>query len=395
MTVASYSTLSVERRNFDGSYYVVNLTGSAAIFKASGLLAIVLLLLMSACGRDSDKTIVVGGVLPLTGDAATFGQNASRGAQLALSQASKSGLLAQRTIVWKVEDSRGVATQAVSAVRKLIDVDGATLLIGDVTSAGTHAIIPIITEQKRPLISPAASDPKLSNSSPYFARVWPSDVYEAEVIGNYAIQQKYSRTAIVYANTDYGVGMVDAFRKIVPPNLIDLVIPVERETLDYRPTIKRIQLAGASSIFLVVYPEDARRFLQQLDELRVSLPILATATFEDPKLLAIPPSTKVVFSAPAPPSDSDKHRKAFIDSYTAMFREAPGVLSDTAYDAANILIEAYAKQGSRGPEAVMGYIKSLKDYAGVSGKLSIDQAGDVRKEYRLRTVRAGKFDWLN
>jgi branched-chain amino acid transport system substrate-binding protein len=339
------------------------------------------------------SVVTLGAVLPLTGDAATFGRNAEQGARLAVEEANERHLVPGRTVEFKVEDSRGAAADAVAATHKLIDVSGAKLMIADVTSAGTHAILPIVDQAKVPLVSPAASDPKLAGKSPMFSRVWPSDVYEAEVIGNYALRKAYSAIAVLYANTDYGVAMVDQFTKLIPPQKIAMRVPLERETLDYRPTVQRLKLAKIDSIFMVFYPEDAKRLLQQLAEQQLAVPILATATFEDPSLAHERGADRVVFATPAPPAADDLRRQQFVQQYKARFGAEPGVLSDTGYDAAMILIQAYAAKDGDGP-AASAYIHSLSGYTGVSGLMTFDASGDVKKPYRLRTVVGGKFDWL-
>jgi branched-chain amino acid transport system substrate-binding protein len=358
------------------------------------LVILAILLVLGGCEKKNTPTLVIGAVLPMTGDAGTFGQNAARGAELAVREANNKHLLPGLSAVLKVEDSRGKASDAVSAATKLIDVSHAKALIGDVTSAGTQAIIPIVTRAQVPVISPAASDPALSGSSPFFARVWPSDVYEAVVIGDYAQHKAYKRIAMLYANTDYGLGMAREFKKVAGEQSIVLDIPVDRETPDYRPTIQRISNSRPDAIFLVFYPEDARRFLQQLAEQRIQLPILATATFEDPAVATAPLADHVVFASPVPPSETDPNRASFVESYTKTFGSGPGVLSDTGYDAAMILIQAYAARGAEGPKAVADYIRSIKNYEGVSGRMSFNAEGDVQKPYKLRTVRLGKFVWL-
>lgn len=338
---------------------------------------------------EKDK-LVIGAVLPMTGDAGTFGENAYNGALIAVSEANKTGGIDGRQIDLKVEDSRGTAEGAVAAAQKLIDLDKAAMLMGDVTSAGTHAIIPIAAQAKIPLISPSASDPALSNASPFFARVWPSDVFEAGVIGKYAKDKGYHKMASLYANTDYGVAMNKQLESILPSGM-KLNIPVERETLDYRPSIQRIINAQVDAVFIVLYPEDGKRFLQQASEQGLSLPILATATIEDPSIASMPQASKLVFASPAPPNDSDQVRKNFVSGYKGQFNSDPGVVSDTAYDAIKILIEAARKKGSQHGSDVMLYVRSLQDYRGASGNLSFEASGDVRKPYRLRTAKGGEF----
>jgi branched-chain amino acid transport system substrate-binding protein len=329
--------------------------------------------------------------MPLSGDAGTFGKNALQGATLAIEQAKPE---TGSAFVVKAEDSRGTAQDAVAAGRKLISVDHAVMLIGDVTSAGTHALLPVIAEARVPLISPSASDPALSGASPYFARVWPSDVFEARVIAGYARDRGFKRIAVVYANTDYGVAMVQEFKKQDDTNRIAFEARVDRETLDYRPTIERIRLTSADALFLVLYPEDSRRLLRQMADAKVSIPMLATATFEDPKLLTSPGAPRVVFASPVPPPDSMVARQRFIEAYKQRFGEPAGVLSDMGYDAANILMGAWTSHSAQGPDAVIRAIRDTKNYQGVGGTLSFTPDGDVVKDYRLRTIRDGAFAWL-
>jgi branched-chain amino acid transport system substrate-binding protein len=358
-------------------------------------ITLILFASLVACGEErpaGEKPITIGAVLPLTGEAATFGQNAARGAQLAVSEANARNETPQ--FVLKTEDSRGNPAEAVSAARKLIEADGAVALIGDVTSGGTHAIIPLITETETPLISPSASDPELSGASEFFARVWPSDVYEASVIAAYAKNQGLLPVALVYANNDYGVAMAEEFEKQLGKDGVSLKVPVDRETLDYRPVIQRLKFRRPSALMMVLYPEDALRFLQQMDEQGLALPTLATATFEDPQLLSAPGAERVVFASPLPPSDDDAARRSFVSSYKERYGEDPGVLSDTGYDSAKLLIEAILQVGAGNSRSVIERIKSMEDYAGTSGKLTFEPTGDVVKEYRLRTVRDGSFVWL-
>lgn len=355
------------------------------------LLLVPVIFPLASCQKAAKPSVLIGTVLPLTGDAATFGKNALQGATLAIEEWPETP--GQPIFTLKSEDSRGNPAEAASAARALIDTAHARMLIGDVTSAGTHAMIPIVTSSQVPLVSPAASDPALSGTSAFFARVWPSDVFEARVIGGYANREGYASIGIILANTDYGLAMADEFIRQVSKEKISLKIPVDRETQNYRPTIERLRASGVDSLFLILYPEDARRFLQQMAEVNFAPPMLATATFEDPSLAAHPGAARVVFASPVPP-ESSAAREAFAKKYRDRFGEDPGVLSDTGFDAANILMTAYQKRGDQGAAAVMDFITNLKDYPGVSGTMSFDRQGDVTKEYGLKTVRDGEFVWL-
>jgi branched-chain amino acid transport system substrate-binding protein len=359
-----------------------------------GIGTALLFILYRSLREDSDKTVVIGAVLPMTGDAGTFGQNAFRGAELAIEEENKNGGLDGKNIELRVEDSRGNAQAAAEAARKLLDIDGAIGIIGDVTSAGTHAIVPIATRKGVLVVSPAASDPALSGVSPFFVRLWPSDVYEAAVIGDYARSKDFHNVFIVYANTDYGIGMQRQFTKVFDSQRIAASVAIEREALDYRPMLQRVKAVPADSLFIVLYPEDARRFLQQANEQGLNIPVLATATIEDPQIAKLPYASNLIFASPLPPDEDNSARKNFLHRYTAKFASEPGVLSDVGYDSATLLVRSLRHEGLSKPERAGSFIKSLQNYKGVSGDLSFLPSGDVRKPYGLKGVKDNRFYWL-
>lgn len=346
--------------------------------------------LASCRARPKTNVITIGGVLPLTGDAAPFGINASKGASLAIDEFNNSANSTKYK--WIVEDSAGKPLEAVSAARKLLDINGAKCLIGGVTSSVTHALIPIVTASKTPLLSPSASDPALSGASAYFARVWPSDVFEAEELAAFSKSTGFKKIAAVYINDDYGNGMVGAFEQSGEQEEITK-IPYEPTNSDFRTTIQRISDGDFSAIFLVAFPEKAKLFINQMIEAKLELPILATATIEDPLVLQTSLTNEMLFfSSPRQADEGNNIKDNFVKSYTEKYGEEPGVLSDTGYDCAKLIVENYKVNNGL---STMKSILSQADYQGASGSMSFKPNGDVKKKYDMRTITNGKFTWVN
>lgn len=342
---------------------------------------------LAGCRTAANGPIAIGGVLPLTGDGASFGQAASHGAKLAIDLFNR---IAGRDVVqWIAEDSRGEPVTAASAARKLIDLDRVAALVGDVTSAATHALVPIATVARLPLLSPAASDPALGGSSPFFARTWPSDIFEAGVIASYAKRAAPNRIATIYSNDDYGVGFVNAFRAAVGGGAIVADIAFPTTTADFRPIVERVRRSQAAAVLLVSLPERARLFLTQLFEAGIRLPILATGSIEDPQIAALPNASEIVFASPAPTSVDSPARKTFEQAYRIAFGAAPAVLADTSFDCVTLL--ALAHQANPDPAKMMAWIKARRDFDGASGRLSFRDNGDVVKPYRLKRGGNGLF----
>lgn len=347
-------------------------------------------ILLFGCDSRKPSSLKIGGVLPLTGDGSSYGIAAAKGAKLAVDLFNRTRGSAP-PVQWVVEDSRADPAAAATAARKLVDVDRVGALIGDVTSAGTHAIVPISARSKIPLISPAASDPALSGASPFFARVWPSDTYEAQVLAKYAMSKGYKRIAAIYSNDDYGAGFFKVFSRIAD-KLILFSAAFPPNASDFRGVVTRVASQGADAILVVSLPERAKLLLTQLAEAKVNLPILATASIEDPQISSLSLARNIAFASPAPVDAGAPVRRRFESEYHRTYRVAPGVLADTGYDAASLLIAAWGANPD--PAAMMSWIKSRRDYDGASGRLSFTANGDVIKPYRLKRSRPGGFDWV-
>src|SRR2546423_9805556 len=92
-----------------------------------GLVTIVAIAVAFLLPRQSEAPIRVGVLVPLTGGAASYGQNAKEGVELALQYFARRNPKVK--IELSIEDSRGEAAFGVRAAQKLIDVDHVAAVI--------------------------------------------------------------------------------------------------------------------------------------------------------------------------------------------------------------------------------------------------------------------------
>src|SRR6266568_1649198 len=102
---------------------------------------IVMLVVIGGCSKRGaeDAGIKLGVLLPLTGEAASFGQDCQKGIQLALEEAN---LEKGKPITAFFEDSKADPKTAVAAFNKLVGVNKVTAVIGDMFSSTTLAVAP-------------------------------------------------------------------------------------------------------------------------------------------------------------------------------------------------------------------------------------------------------------
>ncbi|MEK6861104.1 MAG: ABC transporter substrate-binding protein, partial [Nanoarchaeota archaeon] len=116
------------------------------------------------------EPIKIGFVGPLTGENANIGIPIRRGVELALEDINSAGGINGRQLVAIFEDGKCNAKDANTAGLKLIDQDKVIAIVGGTCSSETLAIAPNAESKKIPLISPSATNPKITDAGDYIFR---------------------------------------------------------------------------------------------------------------------------------------------------------------------------------------------------------------------------------
>lgn len=360
------------------------------------LMAVAWLAIFSgACARTPEE-INVGVLVPLTGGAASYGENARKGAELALKEFSAEHPDLRIRLV--VEDSRGEPAVGLTAANKLVDLDGVVAIVGCVTSGVTLAIAPQANQWKIPIVSPGGSSPNLTTAGDYVFRTWPSDVFEADAMASHVASRGISKLAILRINNEYGAAMETAFRQKLQESAPAIAIVsaevFEQGSREVRTQVLRIKRATPDAIYFVGFPEAAVVFARNYAEAGLKMPVLATSAFEDPQ---VPRDSGGVLNGAVytkPQSDSPTI-PSFRAAYQASYGQEPGVVSDTAYDATKLILNAIrsivAEDQPVSGESVQRALLKVTNFAGASGQLSFDHNGDVVKPVVLFTLRDGAY----
>lgn len=362
-------------------------------------ISVVLLIIFSVgCAKKDEKEIKIGAILPLTGDLASYGENAKEGIILLSEEINEKGGINGRKIKVIFEDSKGQPDQGVAAIQKLINIDKVIAIIGDVASSPTLAFAPIANNNKIVVVSPAASSPDITNAGPYIYRVWPSDVFEADCMADFVKKQNMKTISIFYVNNDYGIAMKREFENLLVDTNISIVSEetFDQNTNDVRAQLTRIKKVNPEYIYLISYPKDSIIILKQYKELGLKSKILSTSSFEDPLIIKevgnIAEGT--IFTSPVSADINDPIVSAFSSAYEKRFEKKPGLVSDYGYDSLGIILEACKLSNEISKEGVFNGIQKIKDFNGATGLIDFDQNGDVIKPAGIKTIKEEKYIWL-
>jgi len=368
-----------------------------AISSFLSILIIFSLTLSSGCAKR-EKVIKIGAILPLTGEAAKYGQSAKRGLGLALEEINTSGGVGGKKLSLIYEDSKANPKEGVNAIQKLITIHKVPAIIGAMASSVTLAIAPIAEKNKTVLLSPASSAPKITYAGDYIFRNCYSDIYEGTKMADYIWNETFYRIiGIIYINNDYGIGLKVAFEKRFTKLGGEVIIsePYEFGSTDFRAQISKVKNANPDAIYIIGYSEIGR-LLRQAKETDLNKPFFSVIMFEDPDILKIAREAAegVIYTFPSyDPESQEKQIRDFVEAFKKKYGQIPDGFTANSYDALKILVLAIEK-GGEDSEGIKNALYTIKDFPGVTGRTLFDANGDVQKPIGIKTVKDGRFIWL-
>jgi len=342
--------------------------------------------------------IKIGAILPLTGEAAKFGQSAKEGIDLAIEEINTAGGINQRKIVLIYEDSKADPKTGTNAIQRLINIEKVPAIIGPMASSVTLAIAPIAEKNNVIVLSPASSAPQITVAGDYIFRNTYSDIYEGQKMARYIYEQtKYRKIGIMYINNDYGIGLKDVFKNKFT-ELGGQVIASETYdfgSTDFRTQLSKLKNANLEAVYLIGY-EEMGRILVQAKELGIKVPFFSCIMFENPNILKIAgkQANGVIYTFPSyNPESEEREVVQFIQTFENKYSHKPDGFAANSYDAAKILAYSIEKSGTKSSQ-IKSFLYTIENYPGVTGKTSFDENGDVLKPIGIKQVEDGEFTWL-
>ncbi len=159
-----------------------------------------------------DEPLVLGTLLPLTGDLEAFGQSMEKAAMLAIEQINDAGGVNGHDVMLKKGDSKTSATEAPNAFSSLVN-EGVMGIAGAASSGVTGSILDLAMDNDVFVFSPASTSPALTvrDNDGWFARVPPSDALQGQVLASLVYDSGCRDVNILAVNNDYGVGLGEVF----------------------------------------------------------------------------------------------------------------------------------------------------------------------------------------
>ena len=387
--------------------------------KFAKIIAIVLVLAMvaafAACGKKKDDSkFAIGLIGPLTGAAATYGQAAKNGAELAVKQineqAEKDGTI---QIDFRAEDDAHDPEKSVSAYNTLKDW-GMQALVGPVTTNPAKAVAAKANEDKIFCLTPSASSADVTKDNDVMYQVCFSDPNQGKESAKYIAENyKDKNVGVIYENDDpYSKGIYDAFKAELAAQGGKLVYEgsfTEDTSTDFKAQVNAAKEKAVDVLFLPIYYTPASVILNQSNEISFK-PVFFGVDGMDGILDVQGFDTKLAEGVLllTPFNAWSDESKDFVDAYKAAYDGAiPNQFAADAYDAVYIIYnlmrsisfdngETAGKASASDVCAKMQEAMKTYTYTGLTGKdMKWDAEGAVNKLPVVYVIKDSKYQLPN
>jgi branched-chain amino acid transport system substrate-binding protein len=365
---------------------------------AAGLAAAASLI---SCNRGGGGGIKVGEFASLTGKEATFGISSHEGTQLATEVINAAGGVLGKKIELLVEDTQSKAGEPATVVNKLIARDNVVAILGEVASSRSLEAGPICQQNKIPMISPASTNPKVTETGDYIFRVCFIDPFQGTVMANFATKTlKAGKVAVLTdAKSDYSKGLARYFKEQFAKNGGQIVLELDYNggDKDFKAQLTSIKGAGPQAVFVPGYYTDVALICIQARELGLSVPLFGGDGWESEKLLEIGKEAVEghYFSTHYSPDQASEKVKEFVEAYKKRFKgKTPDAMAALGYDSMLVLADAIKRANSTEPAKLRDALAATKDFPAVTGTLTLDAARNATKSAVILQVKGGKYVFL-
>ncbi len=343
--------------------------------------------------------IPIGEFASLTGTTASFGVSSHNGTVMAIDEINAAGGLFGKPLRLITEDDQSKAGEAATVVKKLISRDGIVALLGEVASSRSLEAAPICQQASIPMVSPASTNPKVTEQGDFVFRVCFIDPFQGTVLSKFSLNKGWKKIAILTdVKQDYSVGLSEFFKAHFVANggMIVNEQSYSSGDKDFKAQLTAIKASAPDAIVASGYYTEAGLIALQARELQLNIPLLGGDGWDSPSLVEV--GGKAVegcfFSNHFSTEDPAPLIQDFLKRYRDKFNEEPGAMSALGYDSAMILVDAMKRAGTTDGRAVRDALAATKDFTAITGKITLNPQRNADKSAVVLEVKEGKFKYV-
>ena len=369
----------------------------------------------SAEGSDG-AAIKLGGIGPLTGPAAIYGNAAKNGTEIAVEEINAMGGI---QFELSYQDDEHDAEKSVNAYNKLKDW-GMQILLGTVTTSPCVAVSQESYNDRIFTLTPSASsndviggleDADGNVTIPRNDNVFQmcfTDPNQGTASAQYISEQKLGeKIAVIYNNSDaYSTGIYTKFAAEAKDrnlNVVSVTTFTDDTANDFSVQLNEAKNAGADLIFLPIYYTPASLIMKQADSMGYDVKLFGVDGMDGILTLEgfdTSLAEGVMLLTPFTADAEDEKTQNFVKKYTEKYGETPNQFAADAYDCVYAIYEACQKGGITADmstdemcaKLIEIFTSSDFSFSGLTGEvMTWSDTGEVSKDPKGMVIKNGAY----
>ena len=365
------------------------------------------LLLIGCGGASTDSPISIGLNLELTGAIPKVGEHSQVAAQMFVEQINAAGGLEVGGQKYSLElaeaDNTDTADGATVAAERLI-ADGALVMVGPNASVAAVPAGAVANEKKTPMISPWSTNPATTLGRPWVFRVPFIDSFQGPILAAFAGDEfGAERACVLYAaDSDAPRGVAENFRDAWEqghgPGSVVAFESFTTGDETFADQLAAIAAADCQVLFTPQYYNEVPLIVREARAAGLTMPIIGNDGWSDPQLLELcgADCDGTFYGAHYIAAGATGATKEFIDAFKARTGETPSDVGALTWDAMRLAAQAIQNCGEltgelvADRECVRAGMAAIRDFEGITGRMSFDAEGDPIKCMVIATIEGGQ-----
>jgi len=348
-----------------------------------------------------EETLLIGGIGPLTGAAASYGISVKQGAEIAIKEINDAGGVTVGNTTYKFElafaDDEASEEKSPQAYNSLMD-KGINVLMGCVTSGASIAISDLTYADGILQITPSGSaEDCIVNDNAF--RICFSDPEQGVAMADYAVNTLgHKNIAVIYnASDEYSTGIQKAFEEevIALGGTIAASEAFNTGDVDFNTQLTKIKGTDAEAIYVPAYYQDATYITKQAKDMGIDVQFLGSDGWDGVLGTVTDVSTVegCIFTSPFCASVDTENVVAFVESYEAAYNATPDQFAADGYDTIYTFKAAMEEAGSIENADLIAEMTNITVNGLTGDKITFNASGAAVKEVKFVTVKDGGYEY--
>ena len=220
------------------------------------------------------------------------------------------------------------------------------------------------------------------------------DNFQGKILSKYADTLKAKKVVLYTDNgSDYAKGIAKSFRSSYKGEIVADETFTAGDT-DFQAALTKLKNKEFDALVIPGYYTEAGKIVKQARGMGIEQPILGPDGFNSDAFIEQATNQYAnniyYITGFATTGDMTDKTKKFLEAYKAKYKEEPSMFAALAYD--SVYMAAEAAKGAKTSVDIKNNLAKLKDFEGVTGKMTVNKDHTVEKSALMVTMNGGNVD---